>query len=650
MPYPSLFTPARLGKLTLKNRLVMSQMTMNYATEEGFVTDRLIRHYVERARGGVGLILVEGTFFTPEGRGYRNQLGIGSEEHMMRLRDLTRAVHGVPDSPKIFLQIHHAGWRAAPKLTGLSTVGPSPLAPYPGGETAHPLSREEIKKLIEEHVAAAERAREAGFDGVDFHCAHGYLIPSFFSPLSNLRTDEYGGDLAGRTRFLREIVRGTKERLGRDFPVTVKISGDEYIEDGLGIRDMVAIARLAEEAGVDAILVSAGTVGGKKQEDLSHLHKFLRTLPMMTSAGCLAPLAAEMKKALRIPVITVGRINHPAQAEEIIARGQADLVALGRALLADPHLPRKALEGKEDEIRPCMACNEGCYKRIFEQLDIRCSVNPTVGRDEISVSKSLAPKKGVVIGGGPAGMEAAHAAWKRGPKVILLDSAPVLGGQLNLASIAPGRKEIGKFNNYLQARMKKTEVKVLQGIRATPASVRKEKPDLVILAAGAHPRRIEIQGVEGRRTISAWDALRGADLREPIVILGAGLVGCEAADFLSEMGKKVMLVEVLPEIGTGGDADHRAYYTLKFRKKEVEVFTGSKLNEIRGKEAILQRGKEEVRIPAGTVVCAVGADPNDDLYDELISAGFSVKKVGDCLQPRSILEAVREGFEAGTSI
>jgi 2,4-dienoyl-CoA reductase-like NADH-dependent reductase (Old Yellow Enzyme family)/thioredoxin reductase len=652
MPYPHLFSRLSLGSVILKNRLVMSQMTMNYATEEGFITERLIRHYLERARGGVGLILVEGTFFTPEGRGYKNQLGLLSAAHVRGLRDLTRAIHAMPDAPRIFIQIHHSGWRASSKLSGLPTVGPSALAPYPGAEVARPLSPEEIENLIEAHILAAARAKEAGFDGVDFHCAHGYLIPSFFSPLSNQRTDAYGGDLAGRTRFLLKIVRGTKERLGHDFPVTIKISGDEYIEGGLGIREMIQIVHLAEEAGIDGILVSAGTVGGKKLEDLSQAHKFLRTLPMMTDRGCLVPLAAEMKKALRIPVVTVGRINHPALAEDIIARGRADLVAMGRALLADPHLPRKALEGKEEEIRPCIACNEGCYKRIFQQLDIRCSVNPTLGREEENtVVKTLFPKRVVVIGAGPAGMEAAHAAWERGHKVLLIEKSPEVGGQLNLASIPPGRKEIENFRTFLQTRLQRTDVKILKGKSATAAFLKENPHDAVILGAGAHPRKYKIEGLEEGRMISAWEVLRGrSDLREPILVLGAGLVGCETADLLSEAGKEIIVMEVLPEIATGGDADTKAYFALKFKKNGVEVFIGASLQRVEGDTAVLQKGGEEIRLPAGTVVISVGVDPNDGLHEELVSAGLSVIKVGDCNQPRTILEAVQEGFQAGRSI
>ena len=371
----------------------MSQMTMNYATEEGMVTDKVIAYYRERAKGGVGLILVEGTYFTPEGKGYVRQIGLASQEHVEGLKRLTDAVHGLKNDTRIFLQIHHAGGRASSKVTGIQPVAPSAVPPYPGAETPRALTREEIAGLIEAHVEAAARAKEAGFDGVDIHCAHGYLVPSFFSPMTNHRTDEYGGDLTGRTRFLLEIIRGIRKRLGKEYPLTIKISGDEYIEGGLGIGDMIGIARLAQDAGIDGLIVSAGTVGGKKLEDLNEAHKVMRTLPMMTRTACLVPIAAEFKKALQIPVITVGRINTIALAEEILSQGKADIAAIGRPLLADPELPKKAAEGREEEIRPCIACNEGCYKRIFQQLDIRCSVNPLLGKEADPAVPKAGPRQ-----------------------------------------------------------------------------------------------------------------------------------------------------------------------------------------------------------------------------------------------------------------
>jgi NADPH-dependent 2,4-dienoyl-CoA reductase/sulfur reductase-like enzyme len=247
-------------------------------------------------------------------------------------------------------------------------------------------------------------------------------------------------------------------------------------------------------------------------------------------------------------------------------------------------------------------------------------------------------------------MEAAHVVWERGHKVFLMEANPELGGQLNLASLPPGRKEIENFRNFLQTRLQRTDVKILKPKSATAAFLKEYSPDGVILAAGAHPRKYKVNGLEEGRVISAWETLRGrGDLREPVLVLGAGLVGCEAADLLSQAGKKVILVEVLPEIAMGGDADTKAYFNLKFKKNGVEVFTGSNIDRVEDNFAVLQRGKKEIRVQVGTVVCAVGADPNGELYDELISAGLSVIKIGDCIQPRTLLEAIQEGFQAGRS-
>jgi 2,4-dienoyl-CoA reductase-like NADH-dependent reductase (Old Yellow Enzyme family)/NADH dehydrogenase FAD-containing subunit len=651
MKYPALFRPLGLGTLTLKNRLAMAQMTMNYATEEGFATEKLIRHYLERARGGVGLIFVEGTFFTAEGRGYRNQLGLASDEHAEKLKRLTEAVHGLENRAKIFIQIHHAGARASSKVTGLQPVAPSAIPPYPGAETPRALSKEEIKGLVEAHIRAAERAKKAGFDGVDIHCAHGYLVPGFFSSLSNLRTDEYGGDLSGRTRFLMEVIHGIKESLG-EFPLTIKISGDEYIEGGLNIEKMTEIALLAQEAGIDGITLSAGTVGGKKIEDLSQAHKVLRTMPMMTEHGCLVPLAAEMKKSLKIPVITVGRINHPVLAEEIVAQGKADLVAMGRGLLADPNLPIKAFEGREEEIRSCIGCNEGCYKRILQQQEIQCSVNPTVGREgEISSDRVIRSKKVFVFGAGPAGLEAANAAHEKGHQVVVMEKEKELGGQLHLASIPPGRKEIDRFREFLLKRLKRAGVKVITGEEAIASFLRSERPDVLILAIGSKPKTFDIPGLDQSRILTAWEVLSGKKTpEEPCLVLGAGLVGCETADFLAEQGKKVVLVEVLPEMGTGADGDTKAYFNLRFQKHGVRVFTSTELHRVDGKTAILRRGNDETRIEIGTVVFAAGAVPENRVDEEFVSSVPLVIKVGDCVKPRNILESVREGFEAGRNI
>ncbi|MBA4422552.1 MAG: NADH:flavin oxidoreductase [Syntrophus sp. (in: bacteria)] len=652
MRYPTVFQPCRIGSLTLKNRLAMSQMTMNYATEEGMVTDQLIAYYTERAKGGVGLIFVEGTSFTPEGRGYVRQIALASRKHVDGLKKLTDAIHGLKNDTRIFLQIHHAGGRASSKITGIQPVAPSAVPAYPGAEMPRALTREEVSGLIDAHVEAAVRAREAGFDGLDIHCAHGYLVPSFFSPMTNQRTDEYGGDLAGRTRFLTETIRGIRKELGKGFPLTIKISGDEYIEGGLGINAMIAIARLAEEAGIDGLIVSAGTVGGKKIEDLNEAHKVMRTLPMMTKPGCLVPIAAEFKNALQIPVITVGRINTIALAEEILSQGKADITAIGRPLLADPELPRKAAEGREEETRPCIACNEGCYKRILGQLDICCSVNPALGREaDPAVPKASAAKRILVVGAGPAGMEAAFRARERGHDVTLIDRGARPGGQLLLAAVPPGRQEINRFTDYLTGRLTRSGVKVILNEEVSPAFVESLKPDTVILATGARPCMLAVPGLPAAQRVTAWDALSGKPVSSgPWLIVGAGLVGCETADLLSDRGEKVTLVEILPEIACDADKDTKAYFDIRFQNKGVKVYTGASLVRMEGQTAIIRRDDEEIRIEAETVVFSVGSRPEDALSDQLTAAGIEVIKAGDCVKPGRILDSVREGFLAGIRV
>ena len=652
MHYPTVFQPCRIGSLTLKNRLAMSQMTMNYATEEGMVTDKVIAYYRERAKGGVGLILVEGTYFTPEGKGYVRQIGLASQEHVEGLKRLTEAVHGLKNDTRIFLQIHHAGGRASSKVTGLQPVAPSAVPPYPGAETPRALTREEIAGLIEAHVEAAVRAREAGFDGVDIHCAHGYLVPSFFSPMTNHRTDEYGGDLVGRTRFLLEIIRGIRKRLGKEYPLTIKISGDEYIEGGLGISEMIGIARLAQDAGIDGLIVSAGTVGGKKLEDLNEAHKVMRTLPMMTRTACLVPIAAEFKKALQIPVVTVGRINSVALAEEILSQGKADIAAIGRPLLADPELPKKAAEGREEEIRPCIACNEGCYKRILGQLDVRCSVNPILGKEaEPAVPKAKPAKRVVVVGAGPAGMEAACRARERGHDVILIEKGARLGGQLLLAAVPPGRKEIERFTNYMEGWLKRKGVKMILNEEVSPSFIRQFEPDAVIVSTGAQPCTLAVPGLPAARGVTAWDVLSGKAMAGgPYLVVGAGLVGCETADLLSDRGEKVTLVEMLPEIACDADKDTKAYFDIRFQNKGVKIHTGATLVRMEDHQAIIHQGLEDIPIETRTVVFSVGAKPDDVLYEQLKSMGIEAIKAGDCLKPRRILDSVEEGFLAGNRV
>ena len=420
----------------------------------------------------------------------------------------------------------------------------------------------------------------------------------------------------------------------------------------MGISDMIGIARLAQDAGIDGLIVSAGTVGGKKLEDLNEAHKVMRTLPMMTRTGCLVPIAAEFKKALHIPVITVGRINSIALAEEILSQGKADIAAIGRPLLADPELPKKAAEGREEEIRPCIACNEGCYKRILQQLDIYCSVNPTLGKEADPAAPKADPAKRIlVVGAGPAGMEAACRARERGHDVTLIEKGAHLGGQLLLAAVPPGRKEIERFTNYMEGWLNRNGVKVILNQEASASDIQRLQPDAVIIATGAQPCVLAVQGLQADQGVTSWDVLSGKPIAGgPYLIVGAGLVGCETADLLSDRGEKVTVVEILPEIACDADKDTKAYFDIRFQNKGVKIHTGASLVRMEDRLAIIRIGDEEIRIDTGTVVFSVGAKPEDSLYEQLISMGIEVIKAGDCVKPRRIMDSVEEGFLAGSRV
>ena len=453
MRYPTVFQHCQIGNLTLKNRLAMSQMTMNYATEDGQVTDKLIAYYRERARGGVGLIFVEGTSFTREGRGYVRQIGIDSARHVDGLKRLTDAVHGLKNDARIFLQIHHAGGRASSKITGIQPVAPSAVPAYPGAEMPRALTRAEVAGLVDAHVEAAVRARAAGFDGLDIHCAHGYLVPSFFSPLTNQRTDEYGGDLAGRTRFLLETIRGIKGELGKGFPLTIKISGDEYIEGGLGIGAMIEIARLAEEAGIDGIIVSAGTPGGKKIENLERAPQGDADAPHDDRAGLPGPHCGRVQEvpcgSPSSPWAGSTRSPWPRRSSP---GGRRISRRSGARSSPIPSSPERRPRGGRRRSGPASPATRGATSGSSDSSTSAApSTRPWGGRRTPPSRGRSAAKRVLVIGAGPAGMEAAFRARERGHDVTLVDRGARPGGQLLLAAVPPGRQEIDRFTDYLGA-------------------------------------------------------------------------------------------------------------------------------------------------------------------------------------------------------
>jgi len=631
-----LFEPINIGTLDVRNRIVMPPMVTNYGSDTGAVSQRLIDYHVERAKGGVGLGIVEATCVdSPVGRLSPTQLCIDSDKFIPRLNDLAEAVQVY--GARIAIQLHHSGRQTTLVATeGRRPVSPSTVPCPPLGTRPRRLTVKEIESLVEKYAEGARRAKAAGFDAVELHGAHGYLIQQFLSPYTNKRRDRYGGDPQRRITFAIDVVESVREKVGSSFPVIMRLSGNEYVEGGLTIEDTKIIARELEEAGVDAIHMSAG---------LRESYAW-SVQPMAVPRGCLVHLAEETKKAVSIPVIAVGRINDPALAETIIREGKADLVSMGRALIADPELPRKASEGRLDDIRVCVACNQ-CVMRMGLCLPVSCTVNAAAGRErERKISPTKATKRVLVIGGGPAGMEAARVAALRGHTVTLIEREERLGGQLVLAATPPHKEELENEIKYLVSHIKKLGVKIELGKEATIRTVEEMKPDTVILATGAAPLIPIIPGVDRKSVVTAWDVLKGkVTVGKNVVVAGGGMVGLETAEFLAAKGISVIVVEMLSHVGI--DMESRSRYLLLQRlvKCRVEILTGVRVEEITesGVSVTNEKGNRQ-HLPAETVVLALGAIPIRELADSLKGKVRELYIVGDCLKPRKAMEAIHGGF------
>ena len=486
-----LLEPIKIGKLELKNRMMMPALCSKYPTESGAVSDRMIDFYVERARGGASLIVIENTCIDwPVGKAGTNPIRADEWRYVHGLHDLAKAVqaHGT----RIATQLHHTGRQNSTiaSTDGEPLVAPSPIPCLPtGGEMPRELTIPEIDGIIGKYVMGASITKTAGFDAVEIHGAHGYLITQFMSPFTNKRTDEYGGDFEGRMRFPLRVVEGVRLAVGPDFPIIFRFSADEYIDGGLTLEDNKLIAQMLVDAGVDALSVSAGIY-----ESTPWYSRIFPTMAM--PEGCNVHLAAEIKKVVKVPVIVAGKLGNPEFAAEVLSSGKADIIAFGRPLLADPDLPKKVSQGRLDEIRPCIYCNEACAGNMSHFWRIECVVNPDLGRErEYRINPAQKSRRVLVVGGGPAGMEAARVAALRGHDVSLQEKEDKLGGQLVAASVPQFKRPIQGFAEYLENQVKRLGVNLQLGSEVSPESIRKMKPDVVILATGSSHTIPDITGV-----------------------------------------------------------------------------------------------------------------------------------------------------------
>ncbi len=638
--FPNLFRAGRVGHLAVPNRIVFAATSSELADEQGFVGDDAVEYYAERARGGAGLIVVEATYVEQEGKRLHHNAMLHEDRFIPGQRRIVEAVHAA--GAKIALQLNHGGRESIPAVSGSVPLAPSPLASqFTGvGDAVIPkeLTLAEIERIVARFADAAVRAREAGYDAVELHGAHGYLIGEFLSPASNRREDEYGGSTEGRARFCVRLVEAIKARLGRDYPVIVRMNGHDHVPGGLELDEAIEIAAMLEKAGADAISVSGGV----------HASRPYMVIPgMSVPRGCYAPYGEAMRRRLGVPVMTVGRINTPALAEEILARGQADFICLSRALIADPYFPAKARAGRAETIAPCIACNE-CIATVHRHKGLACTVNPMVSR-ELELKPLLATrparKRVAVVGAGAAGMSAAVTAARRGHEVHLYERDPSAGGQLRLAYLPPHREEIENLLRYLRAELGREGVELRLGRALSLEEARELRPDAIIVAAGAVPQRPTLPGSELPTVLTGWRVLAGLETTgAACVVVGGGLVGVEVADHLADKGKRVVLISRSQLLKKAVHAD-RVYYLDRIKALNVEVLTHTQVLAI-GPDWIdvEPEGRLRRRLQGvDNVIFCTGYAARRSEMESLEGLGVPIHYVGDVAGPRKFFQAIEEG-------
>ncbi len=640
MKFAQILQPGTIGNLKVPNRIVMPPMETNFGTGNGSVTERHEKYYEARAKGGVGLIIVEAISVEfPRGNTVAGNLALDDDSQIPGFNRLTKAIkkHGA----RVAAQLFHAGAEAHKTVTGTQPVGPSPVRTFKG-DLPKELSLSEISYFVHRFASAAHRAKRAGFDAVEIHGGTYYLIAQFLSRHWNKRQDSYGGILENRARFLLEIIGAVKDAVGLVYPVWCRINGAEFgLEEGITIAESKQIAQLAEMAGSDAIHLTSFGRGSQ-----AHMG------PTVIDPGILLPIAQEIKQGRNIPIIVPGRID-PFQGERAISDNQADFISIGRGLITDPELPNKLAEDRYEDIRPCICCLQCINHAIFKNDPLMCSVNALCGNEkEASFKKSVIKKKIAVVGGGPGGMEAARVLALRGHQVALYEKQPYLGGLLIPASIPPRKEDIKRFIYYLTNQIQKLDIEVRLGREIRPGEVESLHPDAIVVACGAEPCFPNINGIENLKPLTAEEALVvNAISAEKILIIGGGTVGCETADYFSDMGRHVTIIEILPKMAHDLVPILRRGLLDRLKKKSVNMFSGVKQAKFEAKKIIfdLGGGKETV-IETDLVIIAAGRISRQEQWKDLKIKFKNVFFVGDVANPRGILEAVSEGNHVGRNL
>ncbi len=643
--YQRLLEPANIGKMRLRNRICLSEMAAG-GDRNGMLAKRSADFYVRVAKGGAGLVMVGPGAVAETGASSSFSALLGDDSCIPALADLARRVHDVPGA-KVGIQLFHVGLQKHSGAKGArpgTSVSPSPFN-YKWDKPPRPLSMSEVEDLVRTFVAAANRAQQAGLDCVCIHGAHGYLVSEFLSPYTNKRTDKYGGTAENRARFASEIIQGIKRTCGPDFPVIIKVNGYDFIKDEpaqISPEYMKTLAPWLEKAGADAIVISAGTHDSYPGGGVPSSYQVPR--------GNLVEGAAEVRKAVRVPIGVTNRIS-PEMADKIIAEGKVDLVWIGRGLVADPEMPNKLAAGKPEEIRRCLACNT-CIDMLWDEwfCDWKCAINPESFREELGeVVPAIVPKSVLVVGGGPAGCEAARTAALAGNKVTLWEKADRLGGQVSLASLIPEKEHFSGLIDYYSVQLRNLNVTVQLGKEATASAIVEASPDVVVLATGSKAAVARIPGFDHKLVVKARDVIAGnVAVGERVVIIGGGSVGLETALFLSRKGRKVTIIEAMPKLGKGMVRMVFHLIRLELKQAGIEMLASATVESIADKGVnVIDKTLTHLFIPADTVVMSTGSESDRTLLDPLQGKVPQVYLVGDCLWPRNLMSAIYQGASIG---
>lgn len=641
MKYEHLLSPLTVKNVTVKNRFVVPPMGTNLGNEDGTVSDRLIAYYKARAKGGYGLIIVEGVAINPTGRCIPREGFFYDDSAIPGHEKLVKAIH--EEGATALLQIHHAGRQTHPGLTGgVPPIAPTRIACPVDDSLPREIPTEEVWTLISEFGDAALRAKKAGYDGVDVHGAHGYLVAQFMSPHANKRTDEFGGTFEGRMKFALEIVKDIRKKCGEDFIISFRYSYDEKVFGGRTLEESTVVAHLLEEAGVDLLDVSIMTYASTE---------YMSATAHLPSGYNMFPTEV-LKKSVSIPVITVGRYNSVSMSEDVLRTGKADLIALGRGSLCDPELPNKVMEGRIDEISPCVACTQSCLGYILspEKVTVSCLINPITGNEQEYVfTETENPKKVVVVGGGPAGLMAAWTSAKREHQVTLLEKSHDLGGQFRLAAIPPTKHEIAGGIRYYITMCKKYGVDIRIDTQATPELLKELSPDAIVLATGSQPAMPNIPGIHNEKFVTVADILDGrVNAGRNVLVVGGGMSGSETADFLGEHFRAVTIIEMREQIAMDEEYTPRVFLMQRLAAHGVQSVTGAKVLEFFDDGVSYEKNGETHELRGfDTVVLSMGVRSYNPLEEEAKKIASEVYVIGDAEKACTANHATETGLAVG---